>query len=313
MNKFSDYMTCWLNEYYKNYAKIGKDGDFYTSVSVGALFGKLFALKISMYFQSQNKTPLEVVEIGANEGYMLCDIALFLKNFLNENDFKKLSFCIYEPYEKLRQIQKQNFEKIGINLIHKDSFDNAIFVCNELFDAMGVELYDNEKMAYIDNDKILFQQADEKTIKLANEMGVTKGEIMTGVWEFLNNLKAKKFTFCGFDYGKDYEREDFSIRIFKNHDIKDVFKDELKELYGVSDITYNVSFNQLFYMIKKLGFYKKDFKRQGVALVEFLTKSEILQSDKEHLLTQESNFHQKLKHLTYMLDEFYYFEFSNFI
>lgn len=310
--KFSKYMDSWLKSYYSNHAKIGKNGDFYTSVSVGALFGKLFALKIAMQLKEQNDTTLEVVEIGANEGHMLCDMALFLKEFLNEDDFKKLSFNILEPHEKLIQIQKQNFEKIGIKLNHKDEFENAIFICNELFDAMSVELYDNKKMAYVDNDKIIFNAADETTIKLAEEMNVVKGEIMTGVWEFLQTIKAKKFTFCGFDYGKDYERGDFSIRIFKNHEIKDVLKDDLKSLYGVSDITYNVSFNQLFYMINKLGFYKKDFKRQGVALVDFLTGSKILQSNKEYLLTQESNFYQKLKHLTYMLDEFYYFEFANF-
>ncbi|HEF7550224.1 TPA: hypothetical protein SA910_000406 [Campylobacter jejuni] len=40
--KFSDFFHAWLHEsYYKNAVSIGKNGDFFTAVSVGNLFGTL--------------------------------------------------------------------------------------------------------------------------------------------------------------------------------------------------------------------------------------------------------------------------------
>ena len=45
--KFSQYFNGWANEnYYANGAKIGKNGDFYTAVSVGGVFGFCIANKI---------------------------------------------------------------------------------------------------------------------------------------------------------------------------------------------------------------------------------------------------------------------------
>ncbi|EOI3024335.1 hypothetical protein ACMHU4_001700, partial [Campylobacter jejuni] len=40
--KFSDFFHAWLHEsYYKNAVSIGKNGDFFTAVSVGNLFSTL--------------------------------------------------------------------------------------------------------------------------------------------------------------------------------------------------------------------------------------------------------------------------------
>ena len=91
--KFSQYFKGWAHEnYYANGVKIGKNGDFYTAVSVGGVFGFCIANKIEnlrMKFEESLEANLDVnaksfdttrninsdenfidiVEIGANEGY----------------------------------------------------------------------------------------------------------------------------------------------------------------------------------------------------------------------------------------------------
>jgi SAM-dependent MidA family methyltransferase len=49
MIKFSNYFNDWLygqDGYYSNYKQIGKDGDFFTSVSTSSFFGGSIAKKI---------------------------------------------------------------------------------------------------------------------------------------------------------------------------------------------------------------------------------------------------------------------------
>ncbi len=56
--KFSDFFHAWLHEsYYKNAVSIGKNGDFFTAVSVGNLFGTLLAAKITI--QAVKSKPLK--------------------------------------------------------------------------------------------------------------------------------------------------------------------------------------------------------------------------------------------------------------
>lgn len=73
--KFSDFFHAWLHEsYYKNAVNIGKNGDFFTAVSVGNLFGTLLAKHfLNLIDKKILQLPLELVEIGANEGYLSRD------------------------------------------------------------------------------------------------------------------------------------------------------------------------------------------------------------------------------------------------
>ena len=103
--KFSEFIDSWLfgeDGYYQKGIKIGKEGDFYTSVSVGSLFG----ICIAKYIMSFNKN-FEIVEIGANEGHLICDIIQGIYTF-DKTKLKNFEFFIVEPFENLRTIQKKN-------------------------------------------------------------------------------------------------------------------------------------------------------------------------------------------------------------
>ncbi len=70
---------------------IGKEGDFYTNVSTGALFGELLAGQFADWMQGL-QTPV-MLETGAHDGRLACDI---LKAFSNQTS-PKVEYWIIEP------------------------------------------------------------------------------------------------------------------------------------------------------------------------------------------------------------------------
>ncbi|MCI6988506.1 MAG: SAM-dependent methyltransferase [Campylobacter sp.] len=284
--KFSEYFEAWLNQnYYKNIAKIGKDGDFYTAVSVGGLFGAIIANKILRisddYFKSNasNSTKIAIVEIGTNEGYLIGDIISGLYG-LDESFEAKFEFFVLEPLESLQELQKGNFAKrfgnevqiTHLEELRKDEFDRAIFISNELFDTFSVELFDNGKMAYIKNHRIYFDKADLKICQIADKFSIIKGEIPINLDKFISQIceSTKEFDFISFDYFALQNLDKFSIRVYKNHQVFNLDEISLSEFFGVSDITYNVNFDIIKdYFLNHKNIKLVDFKKQSVALVEF--------------------------------------------
>ena len=58
---------------------------------------------------------------------------------------------------------------------------------------------------------------------------------------------SKRFEFMSFDYGELAARSDFSIRIYRGHQVYPLFDEalELSEAFGKSDITYDVNFTHV--------------------------------------------------------------------
>lgn len=267
---FSKYFDAWSKEYYKQGVNVGKSGDFYTAVSVGELFGFLCAKRfISLVDEKILSLPIDVVEIGANEGYLLGDFLRYLED-KRPDIYKQISINIIEPHDNLRALQKKNLKQ-DFKHFYLDEFvsDNAFFLANELFDAFACELYKNKQFAYIENDEIVFKNHNEK-YEYLDEFGFNNCEFSPSIYEFLKtiNKNCKSFYFLTFDYFNTYVKDDFSIRIFKNHELIDPFNANLKELFGKCDITWNVNYHEFEYYLKKLNL-KHSFKKQSRALMEF--------------------------------------------
>ncbi len=60
--------------YDRHLGQIGRSGDFYTSVSVGRLFGELLARQFAGWLEALGGGPLHLVEAGAHDGQLACDI-----------------------------------------------------------------------------------------------------------------------------------------------------------------------------------------------------------------------------------------------
>jgi SAM-dependent MidA family methyltransferase len=110
--------------------RVGRGGDFYTSVSVGEIFGQLLA----QHFLEAQPDLGQIVEQGANDGQLACDLLRHLP--------AELDYIIIEPYPALRAVQQ---EKIGRRVRWVDSISQieagitGRFLCNELLDALPVQ------------------------------------------------------------------------------------------------------------------------------------------------------------------------------
>ena len=289
MVRFSEYFDEWLygkNGYYTNYKAIGKEGDFFTSVSTTKFFGGAIANKIYELINSKFPQNTTIVEIGAHKGYLLADIIQFLYTF-DPKIIQRLKFGILEKFENLRKIQynyiKQSFGNV-INFRHFNSvdeinLDSAIFISNELFDAFSTELvWQRDKflqMAYVsDEHKIVWRECiDERVLSLAIENKITKGEVPLSYEDFIKKLvlNVNRFYFITFDYGEKYPRNDFSIRIYSEHKTYPLFEPglNLKNYFKRADITYDVNFALLSNIFKKYGVKEVDYKTQLKAMIEF--------------------------------------------
>ena len=280
LEKFSSYFREWLHtNYYQNYAKIGKDGDFYTAVSVGSLFGATVAKKIYS-LKDEYDGKINLVEIGANEGYLMADIIQGLYAFM-PNLRDKFNFIIIEPHKKLQELQQEFLHsKFGdeieikwLDSVEKMEFKSAIYIANELFDSFECELFNDGLMAYVKNGKLVWQKTDKECLNFAITYGIKKGELPLSLEKFIKNCckNRAKFDFITFDYGEWEPRGDFSLRVYKNHNVYNFFEIEnLNEFFGKSDITYDLNFSLLSSLFcKNKGVRKVAFMSQPRALIEF--------------------------------------------
>ena len=290
MIKFSTYFNDWLygqDGYYSNYKQIGKDGDFFTSVSSSSFFGGSIAKKIIASiedgFLPSNTT---ILEIGAHHGYLLADIIQFIYT-LKPELLQTLNFTIVERFENLQKEQKKYlFDSFGdsiklkhYNDINEVKLENAYVLANEIFDAFSCDLVYTNKDGIStrrssDLNKIEFVDChDENIINHCKKYNITKGEVALSYKDFVNTLckNITHFEFLTFDYGDRFPRNDFSTRIYEKHSVYPIFEENLplEKLFKNSDITYDIHFNYLGDCFKDLGILNIKFNTQLKSLVEF--------------------------------------------
>jgi SAM-dependent MidA family methyltransferase len=281
--KFSEYMSQWLygeNGYYATYKNIGKDGDFYTAVSTSKFFGGSIAKHIiSLVDEGFLQQDGAVCEIGAHHGYFLADVCEFIYT-LRPELLNTLEFIIIERFDDLKRFQKNYFnESFGdvIKLTHYKSLSelrrkNVFFIANEIFDAFPCELYYKGKTARIDGHEIEFDVNNEWVSKKAQKYHKDRGEIAIGYEEFAKEMSktSDKFEFMSFDYGEMQARPDFSLRVYKKHEVIPFFDENIKrdEFFAKTDITFDVTFEHVKDAYEEVGVKFVELKAQMTALVD---------------------------------------------
>jgi len=131
--------------YYETRQEIGRKGDFYTSVSVGSLFGELLALQFAHWLEAPRFRcgQVQMVEAGAHNGQLAHDILTFLRHH-DPALFSRLEYWIIEPSPKRQDWQMENLSKAqfknvkwlsGIGDLAAAGVHGVVF-SNELLDAM---------------------------------------------------------------------------------------------------------------------------------------------------------------------------------
>ena len=92
--------------YEKEKDSVGRHGDFYTSVSVGPLFGQLLAFQFAEWMKALpiEDCRLRIVEAGAHDGKLAADILTWLRARRPEL-LDRLEYCLVEPSPRRQQWQ----------------------------------------------------------------------------------------------------------------------------------------------------------------------------------------------------------------
>ena len=184
--------------YEKEKDNIGRHGDFFTSVSVGSLFGELLAFQFAEWlgssFLSRQSSVVRIVEAGAHDGQLAKDILQSLRQ-RHTDVFEKLEYWILEPSQRRREWQRESLadfrqtvrwtgEIVALKRTLQSS--RAIIFSNELLDAMPLH-------------RIIWEAKAKKWFECG--VALEKGRF---VWSRLGDAgnHVSPFTFQGIDVEK---------------------------------------------------------------------------------------------------------------
>lgn len=136
--------------------RIGSQGDYYTNVSVGPLYGQLLASQlIEMWKLLGRPSCFTIVEQGAEEGRLALDILSALVQESTEAA-ECVCYVILEPVPDKQQQQRANIESAFLDKVtwltglnDLESITGA-FISNELVDAMPVHLVEYRNAAWLE-------------------------------------------------------------------------------------------------------------------------------------------------------------------
>jgi SAM-dependent MidA family methyltransferase len=130
-----------LGGYYKSgRAAVGRDGDFFTSVSVGPVFGAVLAGQFLEMWEVLGRPPeFRLVEQGANDGRLSSDVL----KALSETPLAGVPLTLIEPAPILREKQAATLPGYDVQWIECPEnlapFEGVHF-SNELFDALPFDI-----------------------------------------------------------------------------------------------------------------------------------------------------------------------------
>ena len=287
--------------YYMKKNPFGENGDFITAPNISILFSEMIAIwTISFWEKLGCPKQFNLVELGAGNGEMMRVLVNTFNRFPQFKNSCKIN--ILEKSELLQQIQKANIKDTKIkwlNNLNELSNFPCIFIANEFFDALPIKQFlkkgkkwheryvsfaDDKKLKYLD---IPFDmQKFEKEIKFKISYKQTFIEYSPLATKYLqtiiNKIKLNNGGILIIDYAYLEKEMKNTLQAVSKHKYCDVLKG-----FGNSDITYNLSFDLINKIIKKIG----DCSSLSTTQKKFLTKLGIL--NRAEILSKNIPFSQK--------------------
>src|SRR5258706_7510316 len=147
-------LYCPVYGYYETEEdRIGRHGDFYTSVSVGSLFGELLAFQFAQWLgecaSEHESAKVHIVEAGAHDRRLVQDILTCLRE-QRPALFQQLQYWIVEPSPIRQAWQQRTLGEFSTQARWVADFSalskatnspviQGIIFANELLDAMPVQ------------------------------------------------------------------------------------------------------------------------------------------------------------------------------
>jgi SAM-dependent MidA family methyltransferase len=292
--------------YYSRADRIGRAGDFFTSVQVGDLYGRLLAEAFMQMWDHLGSGRFTLVELGAGDGSLAAQV---LQALDEKGRGKSVSIYLVEQGLAAREAARRRlarFPKVHIvesleEFEHTAGVDGCVY-SNEFFDALPVHRVRWEggrlrELFVVERDGALREEPGAlSTPALAGyfeEQGValTEGQTaevclaLDGVVESLDRVLSRGFV-LSVDYGEPSmdlyreERRDGTLRSFQKHAVGgDLFRDP-----GNQDLTAHVDFGRLAALGARRDLNPLVFASQGTFLLnagERLLKDVVEKESKE--------------------------------
>ncbi len=245
--------------------RTGRSGDFYTSVSVGSIFGRLLGVWVAAVFgQCGKPSSFTLVEQGAAQGHLAHDLLSSLSRDFPEV-FGAAKYVCVEPLETLRNAQRARLSAFAgkvewVTQLAELGRITGCFLSNELLDAFPVRLvkriqnaWKERRITYQDG---AFRYAEGEAAELdltplpADRPEGYSTELNPAATAWIREVAAhlESGAVLTIDYGfsrADYyaeRRRTGTLRAFRRHRR---FDDPLALAPGTCDITTDVDFTTL--------------------------------------------------------------------
>jgi SAM-dependent MidA family methyltransferase len=131
--------------YYERRREIGRGGDFFTSVSVGPLFGQLLAFQFAQWMDADCPTgAIQFIEAGPHNGMLAADILDWISRH-RPDLFERLEYCLLDASPARRPWQEQTLRSWLSNVRWAPDMEAwggkeiaGIIFSNEFLDALPV-------------------------------------------------------------------------------------------------------------------------------------------------------------------------------
>jgi NADH dehydrogenase [ubiquinone] 1 alpha subcomplex assembly factor 7 len=287
--------------YYMKKNPFGESGDFVTAPNISILFSEMIAVWVISFWEKLDcPKQFNLIELGAGNGEMMRVLVNTFNKFPQFKNSCKIN--ILERSELLKRTQKINIKEAKVKWLNNlNQLNNipCVFIANEFFDALPIKQFLkkekrwHERHVNFTNDK-KFEYLDipfdmqkfEKEIKLKISYKQTFIEYSPLTTKYLktiiNKIKLNNGGLLIIDYAYLEEKMKNTLQAVSKHKYCDVLKG-----FRNSDITYNLSFNLINKIIKKLGPFSSLSTTQKI----FLTRLGIL--DRAEILSKNMPFSKK--------------------
>ena len=295
-----------LGYYARGARQVGRGGDFFTSVSVGPLFGELLARRFLRQWRDVGSPERwRIIECGAHDGKLAADVISGLSK-LDPHALRGLEYVIPEPLTALQVAQRKTLARFPAvvrflrdpEALAADPLPGLAFG-NELLDALPCHVVEWQagrwlecRVAITQNDALVWETAETNDPLLKSALAPLgedfpdgyRTEVRTCYRSFLEPLvrSLESGLMLWIDYGfarPDYyhpARRTGTLRTFSNHQAGE---DPLAKP-GETDISAHVDFTAVAEAAASLGGRATEFRDQGAWLTEV---------GREWLLEQDGN------------------------
>jgi SAM-dependent MidA family methyltransferase len=226
---------------------IGREGDYFTNVSVGPLFGRLMVAQFAEIWERLGKiNNFVIVEQGAHDGQFAYDVLQSAAELIPEL-FEAFHYRIIEPFPILRERQSQMLESFRNKIEWCRSLEpfTGVHFSNELLDAMPVRLIsgDTERLVDLQGDRFVWVKRPLFEGVTASQALSAKVAFNQAALDWIDNLAANLRRGYGIaiDYGHSDNEFEGNIQVRAQHR----HLDSPFEQIGHADITMHVDWRSI--------------------------------------------------------------------